>query len=190
MKCLIYICFAIVSAIFAFDSSANTEELKERTFVYFNDEWIQCTDLGMVNPDYIISIEMKNDEYGNRAIFITVPPEVLEYVKEETKKRTRDLFINYDPICEFPGGQQKFREWIKDNIQIPSSLKANTRVIVKVRIMPDGTATDQKILKASDNEDANKEAMRLASILPKFSVKYCTPKKAPINVTIPVVFNK
>lgn len=190
MKCLIYICFAIASAIFAFDSSANTEELKERTFVYFNDEWIQCTDLGMVNPDYIISIEMKNDEYGNRAIFITVPPEVLEYVKEETKKRTRDLFINYDPICEFPGGQQKFREWIKDNIQIPSSLKANTRVVVKVRIMPDGTATDQKILKASDNEDANKEAMRLASMLPKFNVKYCTPKKAPINVTIPVVFNK
>ena len=29
------------------------------------------------------------------------------------------MFINFDPQCEFPGGNGKLKEWLDENIRIP-----------------------------------------------------------------------
>ena len=44
-------------------------------FFYFNDEWIPGAYPGLVSADSIQKAEVKNDEYGNRALFFTVSPE-------------------------------------------------------------------------------------------------------------------
>lgn len=55
-------------------------------------------------------------------------------------------------------------------------------------ILPDGTVTDAKIIKPSTNEDANAEALRLVNSLPKFRIKYFTPRKAPLRYLLPITF--
>ena len=55
-------------------------------FFYFNDEWIPGAHLGLVEADAIQKVEVKNDEYGNRAMFLTVSPETLSQIKNGSAK--------------------------------------------------------------------------------------------------------
>lgn len=161
-----------------------TEADVNRPFFYFNGEWIPGADIAKVAPELIESAQIKDDEYGNRSVFVTVSPETLEAVKADSRSK----FINLDPICEFPGGNALLAEWLKENIRIPASLEGQVRVITGMTILPDGTVTDAKIIKPSTNEDANAEALRLVNSLPKFRIKYFTPRKAPLRYLLPITF--
>ena len=54
-----------------------TERDTETVFYYNNNEWIPGADVGKVPVDSIQKMEVKNDEYENRAVFLTVSPELL-----------------------------------------------------------------------------------------------------------------
>ena len=128
MKKLVLVSVIIIRACFALaqNSCVNDSIIREiqfplddrdtqPVFVYFNDEWIAGAHLDMVPADSIQKMVVKNDEYDNRAIFLTISPELLEYIKTEMHK----VFVNVDPICEFPGGNGKLKEWIYDNLKVP-----------------------------------------------------------------------
>jgi len=164
-----------------------TEQDTETVFCYFNNEWIAGAYLDMVPTDSIQKMEVKNDEYGNRAVFLTVSPETVAGLKAEMK----ELFINLDPRCEFPGGNGKIKEWIDENIRIPEGFKGSERVLVNFTVHPDGSIGDAKIFRRpSKNEAVNQEALRLVNALPKFRVKYFTPRKSNLNLCIPITFRK
>ncbi len=163
-----------------------TEQDTETVFYYFNNEWIAGACLDMVSADSIQKMEVKNDEYGNRAVFLTVSPETVAKVKAEQKK----LFINLDPRCEFPGGNGKLKEWIDANLQVPEGYKGSERVIVDFTIHPDGSISNAKIMRPSKNEAANQEALRLVNALPNFRVKYFTPRKSDLRYCIPITFRE
>lgn len=167
-----------------------TEADTRPVFYYFNDEWIAEAGPWMVTPDSILKIEIKDDTYGNRAVFITVSPETLAQLKSRVHEETKNLFINYDPICEFPGGNVKLKEWLEANIRVPEGYKGTERVVVLFKVQPDGTVTDPRIVRGSKNEAANSEALRLVGELPKFRVRYCTPRKAPVSMGIPITFKE
>ena len=138
-------------------------------FFYFNNEWIPLAYGNEIQADSIQSAEIKNDEYGNRAVFFTVSPRYLEYIKAENRK----YLINLDPRCEFPGGNEKLKEWLDENIRIPEGFKGSERVFVKFTVHPDGSISDPTIFRRpSKNEAVNQEALRLVNALPKFRVKY------------------
>ncbi|MCM1033613.1 MAG: TonB C-terminal domain-containing protein [Odoribacter sp.] len=168
-----------------------TENDTRPLFYYFNDEWIPGVDAGMVAIDRVLSSEIKNDEYGNRAIYMTVTPETLEQLKvagNETVARMSDAFA---PICEFPGGNGKLKDWIEENIRIPEGFDGNTRVLVGVMVMPDGRLSDPEIISVipkDNNGEIAAEAIRLVNELPPFRVKYLSPRKEPVAVAIPVNF--
>lgn len=62
-------------------------ELDTKTgFFYFNNEWIPGAYPGLVENDAFQKAEVKNDEYGNRAVFFTVSPEALAQIKVEARK--------------------------------------------------------------------------------------------------------
>ncbi|WP_304646659.1 energy transducer TonB [uncultured Muribaculum sp.] len=167
-----------------------TERDTETVFYYFNEEWICGAVPDMIEPDSILKIEIKNDEYDNRAVFITVSLETLSQLKSKVDETYRNLFVNYDPQCEFPGGNGKLKEWIEANIRVPEGYKGTERVVAQFKVQPDGSVTDAKILRPSKNEAANAEALRLVNALPKFRVKYFTPKKAPLCYAMPIVFKE
>lgn len=167
-----------------------TESDTETVFYYFNEEWIGGAMPDMIEPDSILKIEIKNDEYDNRAVFITVSPETISQLKSKVDETYKNLFVNYDPQCEFPGGNGKLKEWIEANIRVPEGYKGSERVIVQFKVQPDGSVTDSKIVRPSKNEAANAEALRLVNALPKFRVRYCTPKKAPLSYVMPIAFKE
>lgn len=163
-----------------------TEQDTQNAFFYFNNEWYCADALKMVKTESILKAEVKNDEYGNRAVFFTVSPETLAELNKEYRKVLR----NFDPRCEFPGGNGKLKEWLDANIRIPEGYKGHEKVAVSFRVQPDGTITDPKIMRPSKNEAANAEALRLVNALPKFRVQYFTPKKAPLRYTLPITFKE
>lgn len=164
-----------------------TEQDTETVFYYFNNEWIPLAYENEIQADSIQSVEIKNDEYGNRAVFFTVSPEYLEYIKAENRK----YLINLDARCEFPGGNGKLKEWIDENIRIPEGFKGSERVTVQFTVHPDGSISDPTIIRRpSKNEAVNQEALRLVNALPKFRVQYCTPQKVCFRYNLTIIFRE
>lgn len=165
-----------------------TERDTETVFYYFNNEWIRGAHPGLVSADAIQQAEVKNDEYGNRALFLTVSSETLAQIKTEARK----IWVYDDPLCEFPGGNGKLKEWLDENIRIPEGFKGNERVLVKFTVHPDGSISDATIFRRpSKNEAVNQEAIRLVNALPKFRVKYYIPHlKKNIHLILPITFKE
>ena len=164
-----------------------TEQDTETVFYYFNNEWIAGVHPDMLPTDSIQKAEVKNDEYGNRAFFLTVSPECLAQIKAEARK----ILVNLDPRCEFPGGNGKFKEWLDENIRIPEGFKGSERVFVNFTVHPDGSISDPTIFRhPSKNEAVNQEALRLVNALPKFRVKYYTPQKKSLSYLLPITFKE
>lgn len=164
-----------------------TEKETETVFYYFNNEWLALPGVDIVETDSIQKFDVRNDEYGNRAVFFTVSPEYLAQLKAELRK----FLINLDPRCEFPGGNGKLKEWLEANIRVPEGFKGQERVFVQFYVQSDGSVTDPKIVrKASKYEAVNAEALRLANTLPKFRVKYFTPKKHRLTYLMSVTFKE
>lgn len=164
-----------------------TEQDTETVFYYFNNEWIAGAHLDMVSADSIQKAEVKNDEYGNRAFFLTVSPECLAQIKAEARK----ILVNLDPRCEFPGGNGKLIEWLNENIRIPEGFNGSERVFVQFTVHPDGSISDPTIARRpSKNEAVNQEALRLVNALPKFRVKYYTPQKKSLSYLLPITFKE
>lgn len=164
-----------------------TERDTKTVFYYYNNEWIRGADIGKVPVDSIQKMEVKNDEYGNRALFLTVSPETLAHIKAEARK----ICVCDIPQCEFPGGNGKLKEWIDENIRIPEGFKGSERVFVKFTVHPDGSISDPTIIRGlSKNEAVNQEALRLVNALPNFRVKYYTPQKKNLNLTVPITFKE
>lgn len=200
MKKLFLITLIIVQACIAFaqDYCVNdtivreiqfplTERDCETVFYYFNNEWIRGAHLDNVPVDSIQKAEVKNDEYGNCALFLTVSPETLAQIKAAA----REIWVCDDPQCEFPGGNGKLKEWLDENIRIPEGFKGRERVFVKFTVHPDGSISDATIYRRrSQNEAVNQEAIRLVNALPKFRVKYYTPQKKNLHLTLPITFKE
>lgn len=163
-----------------------TEQDTQTVFYYFNDEWISGAYPDMVPTDSIQKMEVKNDEYDNRAVFLTVSPETVA----ELKAKTKDLWFHDYPYVEFPGGNEKLKEWLDNNIKIPDGYKGSEIVTVWFTLHPDGSISNPKILRPSKNEAANEEALRLVNALPKFRIKYFTPKKCSFRYYITISFKE
>lgn len=103
--------------------------LNDKTeFFYFNNEWIPGAHPGMVENDAFQKAEVKNDEYGNRAVFFTVSPEALAQIKVEARK----VWVDLDARCEFPGGNGKLKEWLDENIRIPEGFKGENSYLLNL----------------------------------------------------------
>ena len=91
---------------------------------------------------------------------------------------------------QFPGGQLALMEWIKQNKVYPQEAIAKGiegRVIVKFTIEEDGTVTNGKILRGVDPLLDN-EALRLVSIMPKWSPRRFAGKDIRTMYNLPVLF--
>lgn len=165
-----------------------TERDTKTEFFYFNNEWIPGAHPGLVSAYSIQKAKVKNDEYGNRALFFTVSPETLAQIKTEARK----IWVDLDTRCEFPGGNGKLKEWIDENIRVPEGFKGSEIVLVRFTVNPDGSISDPTIMHPrSKNEAVNQEALRLVNALPKFRVKYYIPHlKKSFQYYIPITFKE
>lgn len=158
-------------------------------FIYVNGEWYPWFgkyNLDDIPYDKIIDLKVKDDDYGNRAVFVEYPSEIADSIKN----KKLDYFINTDPAVLFNNGNGNDTDMIKyirENQVIPDGAKE--RVVVRFFINPDGSVSDASIIKAAKNEAINKDALQLVNSFPKFKVIYFTPQKTPIYRALPIVYN-
>lgn len=111
----------------------------------------------------------------------------------KTSANTAPVYKEVDKAAEFPGGVQKFYEFLSHNIQYPSKARQNNvqgRVILTFVVEEDGSLTGFKVLR-DIGDGAGEETVRVMSLSPKWvpaTVKGHTVREqyvVPIAFTLP-----
>lgn len=98
------------------------------------------------------------------------------------------MIIESNP--QFPGGDKAIVEWIKQNLRYPEEAKKEKiegRVLVSCIINTDGTVSDAKITRSTNNK-LNEEALRLVSSMPKWIPRTEAGKNVKTKYTVPIKF--
>ena len=123
--------------------------------------------------------------------------------KKECKEEAQSMIVQTDTVSEefivgeimeerpsFPGGQQKLMEFIQNNIRYTDEMKEtciNGRVIVFFQINEDGTISNAKIARPIHPLFDN-EALRIVSIMPKWSPATRNGKPIKTRYSLPISF--
>jgi TonB family protein len=94
-------------------------------------------------------------------------------------------------ICEFPGGQTKMMEIIKNNLIYPQSAKTDKiegKCYIRFVVDTLGNPTNIQVQK-SLRGDCDTAAMKAVSYLTGWKPAKNKGKKAPINCAIPITYN-
>jgi len=96
---------------------------------------------------------------------------------------------NRNDYPEFPGGDEKMFDFIRNKMILPSSYSdfENRIVIVRFMVKPNGRIEDVKILRGLDSACDN-EALRIMSLMPRWAPATRNGKKVKAQTTIPIIF--
>ena len=94
----------------------------------------------------------------------------------------------------FPGGEDAYFSWLKDNLKYPETAKANGvtgLVIVTFVVEKDGSLTNPTILR-SVGSGCDEEAIRLIKAMPKWEPgkQHSVPVRVQFNLPIKFPFEK
>jgi TonB family protein len=106
--------------------------------------------------------------------------------KRDTIKQRDDIprFVEIAP--NFPGGIQKWYEFLKENVQYPSN--AEGTVVVCFVVEKDGSLTDFTILRSSGNSILDEEALRVVKLMPNWIPGKIREKPVSSYFQIPINF--
>ncbi len=160
-------------------------------YVYVNGEWYPwfgTRSLSDYPYDSIIDMTVRNDEYGNRAIFVKYPKCIVDSIKNTQL----DYFINSDPTVIFDNGNgnpASMMRWIKGNKRIPTGYQGKAAAVVMYEVNPYGSVANVRLFKGSGNEEIDQDAVRLVKNFPRFKVIYYTPWRRPVRQTIRLIYH-
>lgn len=117
----------------------------------------------------------------------TVPTQV----EEEATEENCFIFVDVEPMPEFPGGQAALFKFLSENTKYPQeAVKKGIqgRVICQFVVEKDGSISNVEVVRSGGHRLLDQEAVRVISIMPKW--KPGTQRGKPIRVkyTVPVNF--
>ena len=92
---------------------------------------------------------------------------------------------------EFPGGMSALVKYLQENIKYPSAAlaeKAQGKAFVRFVVEKDGSITNTEIIKSTGNIYLDKEALRVASNMPKWKPGMQQGKPVRVFFMLPVSF--
>lgn len=95
-----------------------------------------------------------------------------------------------EDMPQFPGGFEKLKEFLKENVQYPKKLKGSGiqgRVIVSFVVEKDGKISKAKVVKSVDPA-LDKEALRVVKKMPKWIPGKQNGIHVNVKYVIPVIF--
>ena len=116
-------------------------------------------------------------------------PNGVELVDESKVPRSKNN-DTVEQMPSFPNGMGGLMKWIDDNMKYPVIAAENGvqgRVIVQFIVEKDGSITDVKVLKSVD-PSLDKEAIRLAKMMPKWIPGESNGSNVSCKYTIPITF--
>lgn len=155
------------------------------------------SDMIMEKPDITItdSIEQKDTQRKASNKPLRKKDEVTATNKEEEdtveSQEIRLPGVIVQKLPEFPGGEEKMREWISSHVKIPDTIKdaANIkgRITVLLTVRADGNICDVT-LKDSLHPDLDKEVLRVMKSMPNFTPTPDFDKNEEFKWQIPITF--
>lgn len=112
---------------------------------------------------------------------------------ETDKKKAEkgpEAFTSVEKMPEFPGGDEALMKYIIENLRYPQSAAKSGmqgRVIVRFVVAGDGSITNVEVLKGFDYA-CDKEAVRVVSMMPKWTPGKQSGRNVPVYYTIPIVY--
>ena len=116
------------------------------------------------------------------------PVECLSGINEENDSTKVGKGVEENP--SFPGGMEALMEWMSKNLKYPASAQENGiqgRVLVQFVVDKDGTVTEPKVIRPV-HPAIDAEALRLMSIMPKWSPGKRDGQPVSVRFTLPVSF--
>ena len=110
--------------------------------------------------------------------------------EDKSKAVNNEVFVDYDVIAQFPGGEKECFKFLSDNIKYPvECMKKGIqgRVIVSFTINTDGSIEEVKTMRSPDPA-LSKEAERVIAMMPKWKPAMHGDKAVRSRMSIPVNF--
>ena len=116
------------------------------------------------------------------------PDKVDQYLAE--RKDTINVYDCVEQMPSFPGGTQKLKEFIEENLRYPKELEESCvqgRVIVRFIVERNGKLSNVKVVKSVDPV-LDKEALRIVKLMPRWIPGRQNGIPLRVKYTIPVTF--
>ena len=145
-----------------------------------------------VRMQYTVPVQFKpkqQKEVVDTQVHNCVPSEPQGPIDPEEEVFDKDYF---EEMPEFPGGMEKFLQFIEENIHLPKCVIAaqvKGRSIIEFVVEKDGTVSDFKVVR-SLHKDCDEEAIRVLKTMPKWKPGTERGKPVRVKYTVPVQFKK
>lgn len=116
------------------------------------------------------------------------PDKVDEYLAE--RKDTINVYDCVEQMPSFPGGSQKLKEFIEENLRYPKELEETCvqgRVIVRFIVERNGKLSNVKVVK-SVHPALDKEALRIVKLMPRWIPGRQNGITVRVKFYIPIIF--
>ena len=116
------------------------------------------------------------------------PDKVDQYLAE--RKDTINVYDCVEQMPSFPGGTQKLKEFIEENLRYPKELEETCvqgRVIVRFIVERNGKLSNVKVVK-SVHPALDKEALRIVKLMPRWIPGRQNGITVRVKCYIPIIF--
>ena len=116
------------------------------------------------------------------------PDKVDQYLAE--RKDTINVYDCVEQMPFFPGGSQKLKEFIEENLRYPKELEETCvqgRVIVRFIVERNGKLSNVKVVK-SVHPALDKEALRIVKLMPRWIPGRQNGITVRVKFYIPIIF--
>ena len=116
------------------------------------------------------------------------PDKVDQYLAE--RKDTINVYDCVEQMPSFPGGSQKLKEFIEENLRYPKELEESCvqgRVIVRFIVERNGKLSNVKVVK-SVHPVLDKEALRIVKLMPRWIPGRQNGITVRVKCYIPIIF--
>ena len=116
------------------------------------------------------------------------PDKVDQYLAE--RKDTINVYDCVEQMPSFPGGTQKLKEFIEENLRYPKELEESCvqgRVIVRFIVERNGKLSNVKVVK-SVHPVLDKEALRIVKLMPRWIPGRQNGITVRVKCYIPIIF--
>lgn len=111
--------------------------------------------------------------------------DIPEQVAESPIYGENDIHQDSEKRPEFPGGTQKFYEFVGKNYRVPNVKNINGKIIVQFVVEKDGTLSNIKVIRDIGLASA-KEAIRILKRSPKWIPGEQDGKAVRVQFTLPI----
>lgn len=124
-------------------------------------------------------------------LFLTLGAQAQSVDNVNSNAAKESVYDQVEVKPEFPGGMSALVKYLQENIKYPSAAlaeKAQGKAFVRFVVEKDGSITNTEIIKSTGNIYLDKEALRVASNMPKWKPGMQQGKPVRVFFMLPVSF--